>query len=74
MKWLSSDSAALAVIVNAAMLVVWIVYLNIFLVSYLRQRQQCILIAQGAGPGCPLGTPGASSPISGSNRSTSQTR
>ena len=44
MEWLSSHSAALGVIVNAAMLVVWIVYLNIFLVSYLRRRRQCILI------------------------------
>ncbi|WP_334062992.1 hypothetical protein [Limimaricola cinnabarinus] len=51
MDWLSSHSAALGVIVNAAMLVVWIVYLNIFLVSYLRQRRQCILITQGAGSG-----------------------
>ncbi|MGR3593956.1 MAG: hypothetical protein ACU0B9_18975 [Limimaricola soesokkakensis] len=71
MEWLSSNSAALGWIVKTGMLVGWIVYLTIFLVSYLRQRRQCILIAQGAGPGCPPGTPGASSPISGSNRSTS---
>ena len=51
MDWLSSHSAALGVIVNTAMLIVWIVYLNIFLVSYLRQRRQCILITQGAGTG-----------------------
>ena len=51
MEWLSSHSAALGVIVNTAMLLVWIVYLNIFLVSYLRQRRQCILITQGAGAG-----------------------
>jgi hypothetical protein len=50
-EWLSTHSAGLGVILNAAMLLVWMVYLNIFLVSYLRQRRQCILITQGAGGG-----------------------
>lgn len=44
MNWLSTYSAALGVIVNAAVLAVLIVYLNIFLASYLRQRRHCVLI------------------------------
>lgn len=51
MEWLSEHSDALGLIVNAAMLGVWVFYLNIFLFSYLRQRRPCILITQGAGAG-----------------------
>ncbi len=49
MQWLAQHSAALSVVLNAAMLVVWISYLNIFLFSFLRQRRQLITITQGAG-------------------------
>lgn len=49
MQWLADHNAALSVILNAAMLVVWISYLNIFLFSFLRQRRQLVTITQGAG-------------------------
>ncbi|WP_147115252.1 hypothetical protein [Tateyamaria sp. syn59] len=49
MQWLADHSASLSVIFNAAMLVVWISYLNIFLFSFLRQRRQLVTITQGAG-------------------------
>ena len=49
MQWLADHSAALSVALNAAMLVVWISYLNIFLFSFLRQRRQLVTITQGAG-------------------------
>ncbi|WP_370159320.1 hypothetical protein [Limimaricola soesokkakensis] len=49
MQWLADHSAALSVVLSAAMLVVWISYLNIFLFSFLRQRRQFITITQGAG-------------------------
>lgn len=51
MEWVKNHTDMLGLIVNAAMLVVWIVYLSIFLFSYLRQRRPCILITQGAGAG-----------------------
>lgn len=51
MEWVTSHTDMLGLIVNAAMLVVWVVYLSIFLFSYLRQRRPCILITQGAGAG-----------------------
>ncbi|WP_334063034.1 hypothetical protein [Limimaricola cinnabarinus] len=70
MAWLSIHSAALCLIINAAMLLVWMVYLNIFLVSYLRQRRQCILITQGAGA---VSRRAASFRISGWSRSMSST-
>ncbi|PHP28660.1 hypothetical protein [Limimaricola cinnabarinus] len=49
MQWLAEHSAALSLVTNAAMLVVWISYLNIFLFSFLRQRRQLVTITQGAG-------------------------
>jgi hypothetical protein len=49
MQWLAEHNAALSVVMNAAMLVVWMSYLNIFLFSFLRQRRQLITITQGAG-------------------------
>lgn len=49
MHWLAEHSAAVSVVLNAAMLMVWISYLNIFLFSFLRQRRQLITITQGAG-------------------------
>jgi hypothetical protein len=49
MQWLADHNTALSVVLNAAMLVVWISYLNIFLFSFLRQRRQLVTITQGAG-------------------------
>ncbi len=45
--WISSNSEVLNVLINAAMLAVWIVYLQIFLMSYLRKLRPKILIGMG---------------------------
>jgi hypothetical protein len=49
--WISENSGALNVLVSAAMLVVWGVYLQLILQSYRRERRPKILISRGAGTG-----------------------
>jgi hypothetical protein len=47
--WISQNSDMLQVVLNAMMVVIWIVYLQIFLVSFRRQQRSEILINMGAG-------------------------
>lgn len=51
LDWLSTNGEAVNVILNAAMLLVWIVYLQVFVSSYRRQRRATILISVGGGSG-----------------------
>lgn len=49
--WLSANVDLLGLAVNVAMLGVWIVYLQLLLNGYRRQRRSSILITRGAGSG-----------------------
>jgi len=49
MNWISEHSSVLNVFINGAMLVVWITYLHLGLVAYLRQRKPRIVINRGSG-------------------------
>ena len=49
--WITQNSDPLNVLVSAAMLVVWGVYLQLILQSYRRERRPKILINRGAGTG-----------------------
>ncbi|MEX6508256.1 hypothetical protein [Jiella sp. M17.18] len=49
--WLSEHSAVVNLAINAAMLCVWIVYLQLLLNSHRRQRRPSIVITRGAGSG-----------------------
>jgi len=51
MQWLADNSAALQVITGAVMAIVWIVYLQLLLMTIMRQRRPLILIGTGAGVG-----------------------
>ena len=51
LEWLSEHSAFINLAINAAMLIVWIVYLQLLLNGYRRQRSSSILITRGAGAG-----------------------
>ncbi|TNC60456.1 hypothetical protein FHG71_22030, partial [Rubellimicrobium roseum] len=51
LDWLSANSDAVNVVLNLAMLLVWIVYLQVFVSSYRRQRRANILISVGGGSG-----------------------
>lgn len=50
-NWLSQNTAVLSLAVSMAMLIVWIVYLQLLLYGYQRQRRSSILISRGAGQG-----------------------
>ncbi|MCP3054062.1 hypothetical protein [Aurantimonas marianensis] len=50
-NWLSQNTDVLSLAVSMAMLVVWIVYLQLLLNGYRRQRRSSILISRGAGHG-----------------------
>ncbi|UIJ71897.1 hypothetical protein [Aurantimonas sp. HBX-1] len=49
--WLSANVDLIGLAVNVAMLGVWIVYLQLLLNGYRRQRRSSILITRGAGSG-----------------------
>ena len=49
--FLTAYAQAIGVLINFAMLCVWIVYLQIFATSYIRQRRSAILINRGGGRG-----------------------
>jgi hypothetical protein len=49
--WIDQNSDFLQVVLNALMVLIWVVYLQIFLVSYRRQRRANILINLGSGVG-----------------------
>lgn len=51
LDWLSENSEVVNVVLNIAMLLVWIAYLQVFVSSYRRQRQANILISVGGGSG-----------------------
>jgi hypothetical protein len=51
LNWLSENSNVVNVVLNVAMLLVWIAYLQVFVSSYRRQRQANILISVGGGSG-----------------------
>lgn len=50
-NWLNEMSGAANVVLNLAMLLVWIAYLQVFVSSYRRQRRATILINVGGGSG-----------------------
>lgn len=49
--WISKYSSLISAIASVGMLVVWIVYLQIFVTSYRRQRRAKIVVNHGAGAG-----------------------
>lgn len=49
MEWISTNSAALQVVLGAATAVIWILYLQLLLSNIMRQRRPKILIRIGAG-------------------------
>ncbi|MGZ9812359.1 hypothetical protein ACXN5S_18005 [Pseudoroseicyclus sp. H15] len=49
MDWLTDHSAALNLIANLGMLVIWVVYLQVFLFTYLRARRPRVNITRGRG-------------------------
>lgn len=51
LDWLNEHGSALNVLINFAILVVWLVYLQLFLQSYRRARRPKILISRGIGEG-----------------------
>ncbi|MFZ3584825.1 hypothetical protein ACOI1H_22120 [Loktanella sp. DJP18] len=51
MDWLSTHSDALQVLLSAIMVVIWVAYLQVFLLSFQRQQRPDILINMGAGIG-----------------------
>lgn len=48
-SWLSSNSEAMNVILNGAMLFVWVAYFQLLYVTFRKQNQSNILINRGAG-------------------------
>jgi hypothetical protein len=51
LHWITQNSDFVQVILNALMVVIWVFYLQIFLVGYRRQRRADILINLGSGAG-----------------------
>ena len=51
MSWITAHSSGLQVILNGAMVLIWVLYLQIFLTSFRRQHRSDILITLGAGVG-----------------------
>lgn len=51
MDWLRQNSEVLNVALNGAMLLVWVLYLQVFLSGFRRQRRAKIVISMGAGAG-----------------------
>ncbi|MEX1081349.1 MAG: hypothetical protein WD382_11830 [Halofilum sp. (in: g-proteobacteria)] len=51
MQWISNNSAALSVLINAGMLAVWLFYAQLLLNSYRRSRRPKIIVDQGVGRG-----------------------
>ena len=51
MEWLSAHSGALQVLLSGAMVMIWIAYLQVFLMNFKRQHRPDILINMGAGIG-----------------------
>jgi hypothetical protein len=51
LDWIRDDYAIISVLIKLGMLIVWIVYLQLFLVSYKRRTRPKILINMGGGRG-----------------------
>lgn len=51
LAWVKANTDLLNLLLNAGMLLVWIAYLQVFLLGYLRQRQPSVLVTRGAGVG-----------------------
>lgn len=51
MDWITAHSDAISALASAGMLVVWLVYLQVFISSYRRGLRATLLIARGAGEG-----------------------
>lgn len=49
LAWIAAHQQVLSVLLNFSMLVVWIAYLQIFVLGYIRQRRPNILIHRGGG-------------------------
>ena len=49
LAWIASHQQVLSVLINFSMLVVWLAYLQIFVIGYIRQRRPNILINRGGG-------------------------
>ncbi len=49
LDWLAENNAALNVILNAAMLVVWLIYLQVFLGTYLLARKPRLIVNRAGG-------------------------
>ncbi|KXF78480.1 hypothetical protein ATN84_01400 [Paramesorhizobium deserti] len=49
LEWISASNRGLTLLVSLAMLIVWLVYLQVFLVGYRRQTRPKIIINYGAG-------------------------
>ncbi|MBS1303458.1 hypothetical protein [Loktanella sp. SALINAS62] len=50
-EWIAQHSELLNVLLNGLMVVIWVAYLQIFLVSFRRQQRTDIIINMGAGSG-----------------------
>src|SRR5690554_2505690 len=49
--WLNAHSSGLQTLFSGAMVVIWIAYLQVFLISFQRQHRPDIMINMGAGVG-----------------------
>lgn len=51
LSWIAANATVLQVVVSVISAVIWLVYLQIFLVGFLRQRRPEIIVSRGAGSG-----------------------
>ncbi len=51
LAWINANATVLQIAISLVSVLVWIVYLQVFLVSFLRQRRPEMLISRGAGIG-----------------------
>lgn len=49
--WITENSGGLSAIANVAMLLVWVTYLHLLLMTFLRQRRPNLILNRGAGAG-----------------------
>ena len=57
LEFLSSHADVLNIVINTGMLLVWVIYLQLLLNGYRRQRSSSILITRGAGQGVAASSP-----------------
>lgn len=50
-EWIGDNSSALNVFLNLGILLVWVTYLHLLLMAYVRQRRASIIVNRGAGHG-----------------------